>query len=159
MASSTPNDLVIASSGNGLRQVSIRPSAKTSSGSPANHQLEPQGHFLIRFSMNLKDLMLRFQVSCVTLRCVYILSMNSWRSIGTWGALLLVMPWSPCTIRQRLREQTWLCVYCWCQTPEGVVSPHRAITRAQPEWSPRGDTTPEGVWHQQYTHNHVWSQL
>ena len=42
-------------------------------------------------------------------------------------------------------------MYCWCQTPEGVVSPHRAITRAQ--------TTPEGVWHQQYTHNHVWSRL
>ena len=33
-----------------------------------------------------------------------------------------------------LRDQTWLCVYCWCQTPEGVVSPRRAITRAQPEW-------------------------
>ena len=29
-----------------------------------------------------------------------------------------------------LRDQTWLCVYCWCQTPEGVVSPRRAITRA-----------------------------
>ena len=29
-----------------------------------------------------------------------------------------------------LRDQTWLCVYCWCQTPEGVVPPHRAITRA-----------------------------
>ena len=24
-------------------------------------------------------------------------------------------------------------MYCWCQTPEGVVSPRRAITRAQPE--------------------------
>ena len=32
-----------------------------------------------------------------------------------------------------LRDQTWLCVYCWCQTPEGVVSPRRAITRAQPD--------------------------
>ena len=31
-----------------------------------------------------------------------------------------------------LRDQTWLCVHCWCQTPEGVVSPRRAITRAQP---------------------------
>ena len=31
-----------------------------------------------------------------------------------------------------LRDQIWLCVYCWCQTPEGVVSPRRAITRAQP---------------------------
>ena len=47
-----------------------------------------------------------------------------------------------------LRDQTWLCVYCWCQTPEGVVSPRRAITRAQPEWSPsrrdntRGSLTP-----------------
>ena len=41
-----------------------------------------------------------------------------------------------------LRDQTWLCVYCWCQTPEGVVLPRRAITRAQPEWSPRGETTP-----------------
>ena len=30
------------------------------------------------------------------------------------------------------RDQTWLCVYCLCQTPEGVVSPRRAITRAQP---------------------------
>ena len=30
------------------------------------------------------------------------------------------------------RDQTWLCVYCWCQTPEGVVSPCRAITRAHP---------------------------
>ena len=29
-----------------------------------------------------------------------------------------------------LRDQTWLCVYCWCQTPEGVGSPRRAITRA-----------------------------
>ena len=45
------------------------------------------------------------------------------------------------------RDQTWLCVYCWCQTPSGVVSPRRAIARAQPS----------GVWHQQYTHNHVWS--
>ena len=25
--------------------------------------------------------------------------------------------------------------------------------------APRGETTPEGVWHQQYTHNHVWSRL
>ena len=24
-----------------------------------------------------------------------------------------------------LRDQTWLCVYCWCPTPEGVVSPVR----------------------------------
>ena len=47
---------------------------------------------------------------------------------------------SRCPRRQTfLRDQTWLCVYCWCQTPEGVVSP-------------RGETTPEGVWHQQYTH-------
>ena len=34
-----------------------------------------------------------------------------------------------------LRDQTWLCEYCWCQTPEGVVSPPRAITRAQPDIS------------------------
>ena len=34
-----------------------------------------------------------------------------------------------------LRDQTWLCVYCWCQTPEGVVSPRRAITRAQPDYN------------------------
>ena len=33
----------------------------------------------------------------------------------------------------------------------------RLLSRAQPEWSPRGETTPEGVWHQQYTHNYVWS--
>ena len=26
-----------------------------------------------------------------------------------------------------LRDQTWLCVYCWCETPEGVVSPRRSI--------------------------------
>ena len=26
-------------------------------------------------------------------------------------------------------------------TPECVVSPRRAITMAQPEWSPRGETT------------------
>ena len=30
-------------------------------------------------------------------------------------------------------------------TPEWVVSPRRAITRAQSEWSPRGETTHEGV--------------
>ena len=42
------------------------------------------------------------------------------------------------------RDQTWLCVYCCCQTPLGVVSP-------------RGETTPSGVWHQQFTHNLVWS--
>ena len=54
-----------------------------------------------------------------------------------------------------LRDQTWLCVYCWCQTPEGVVLP----CRVQHEWSPHGEKTPEGVWHQQYTHNHVWSWL
>ena len=29
------------------------------------------------------------------------------------------------------RDQTWLCVYCWCQTPSGVVS-----LRAVPLWSP-----------------------
>ena len=34
-----------------------------------------------------------------------------------------------------LRDQTGLCVYCWCQTPEGVVSPCRAITRAQPDYN------------------------
>ena len=28
-----------------------------------------------------------------------------------------------------LRDQTWLCVYCWCQTSEGVVSPRGEITR------------------------------
>ena len=33
----------------------------------------------------------------------------------------------------------------------------RLLSRAQPEWSPHGETTPEGVWHQQYTHNYVWS--
>ena len=58
-----------------------------------------------------------------------------------------------------LRDQTWLCVYCWCETPEGVVSPCWVITRAQSEWMPHGETTHEGVWHQQYTHNHVWSRL
>ena len=26
-------------------------------------------------------------------------------------------------------------MYCWCQTPEGVVSPRRAITRAQPDYN------------------------
>ena len=31
-----------------------------------------------------------------------------------------------------LRDQTWLCVYCWCQTSESVVSPRRVIRRAQP---------------------------
>ena len=30
-------------------------------------------------------------------------------------------------------------------TPECVVSRRRAITRAQPEWSPLGETTHEGV--------------
>ena len=30
-------------------------------------------------------------------------------------------------------------------TPECVVSPRRAITSAQPEWSPRGETTHLGV--------------
>ena len=30
-------------------------------------------------------------------------------------------------------------------TPECVVSPRQAITRAQPEWSPRSETTHEGV--------------
>ena len=53
----------------------------------------------------------------------------------------VVEPALPCY----LRDQTWLCVYCWCQTPEGVVSPRRAITRAQPEWSPRGETTPDNT--------------
>ena len=37
----------------------------------------------------------------------------------------------------------------WCvlltSTPECVVSPRRAIPRAQPEGSPRGETTHEGV--------------
>ena len=33
-------------------------------------------------------------------------------------------------------------MYFWCQTPEGVVSPRRVITRAQCEWSPHGETTP-----------------
>ena len=46
------------------------------------------------------------------------------------------------------------CVYCWCQTLKGAVSPCRTITRAQPKWWPRGETTPEGVWRRQYTHNH-----
>ena len=45
------------------------------------------------------------------------------------------------TLMQCWRDQTWLCVYCWCETPEGVLSPCRAIMRAQPEWSPRGETT------------------
>ena len=31
-----------------------------------------------------------------------------------------------------LRDQKWLCVYCWCQIPEGVVSPCRVIPRVQP---------------------------
>ena len=30
-------------------------------------------------------------------------------------------------------------------TPECVVSPRRATTRSQPEWSPRGETTYEGA--------------
>ena len=30
-------------------------------------------------------------------------------------------------------------------TPECVVSPRRAISRGQPEWSPRGETTHEEV--------------
>ena len=34
-----------------------------------------------------------------------------------------------------LRDQAGLCVYCWCQTLEGVVSPHRAITREQPDYN------------------------
>ena len=51
------------------------------------------------------------------------------------------------TMEACLRDQTWLCVYCWCQTPEGVVRPCRAITRAQPEWSLRGETTPESPSH------------
>ena len=34
--------------------------------------------------------------------------------------------------KEGLMDQTWLCVYCWCQTPSGVVTPRRAITRAQP---------------------------
>ena len=54
-----------------------------------------------------------------------------------------------------------------------VLSRHWAIIWAAPSWSPtvgrslrlrphdrpawRGVTTPLGVWHQQYTHNHVWS--
>ena len=64
---------------------------------------------------------------------------------------LFLSKWPSCVIVEsikefHLRDQTWLCVYCWCQTPEGVVSP-------------RGETTPSGVWHQQYTHNHVWSRL
>ena len=34
-----------------------------------------------------------------------------------------------------LRDQTWLCVFCWCQTPQVVVSPRRAIT--SPGTSPK----------------------
>ena len=45
------------------------------------------------------------------------------------------------------RDQTWLCVYCWCQTPSGVVSPrgdHSGCALAR-----ELDTN--------NTHNHVWS--
>ena len=40
-----------------------------------------------------------------------------------------------------LRDQTWLCVYCWCQTPKSVVSPRRVITRAQSDRPARRDNT------------------
>ena len=55
------------------------------------------------------------------------------------------------------RDQTWLCVYCWCQTPSGVVSPRGDHSGCTLVIARRGETTPEGVWHQQYTHNNVWS--
>ena len=58
------------------------------------------------------------------------------------------------------RDQTWLCVYYWCQTPEGVVSPLQGITRARQHRASTQITTratPSRIWHQQYTHNHVWS--
>ena len=55
------------------------------------------------------------------------------------------------------RDQTWLCVYCWCQTPEGVVSPWGDHSGCALVIARRGETTPLRVWHQQYTHNHVWS--
>ena len=55
------------------------------------------------------------------------------------------------------RDQTWLCVYCWCQTPSGVVSPRGNHSGCALVIARRGETTPSGVWHQQYTHNHVWS--
>ena len=38
-----------------------------------------------------------------------------------------------------------------------LVAP--GITRAQPEWSPCSETTPEGVWHQQYTHNPDYNMM
>ena len=94
---STLNGLVAASSGSGLHLVRIRPSAKTSSESPMSHQLEPQGHFSMKCLRNLKEHKLRFQVSCVTKCCVYILPMYSWRSVATWAALFLLMPWCQST--------------------------------------------------------------
>ena len=55
------------------------------------------------------------------------------------------------------RDQTWLCVCCWCQTPEGVVSPRGDHSGCVLVIARRGETTPSGVWHQQHKHNHVWS--
>ena len=55
------------------------------------------------------------------------------------------------------RDQTWLCLYCWCQTPSGVVSPRGDYSGCALVIGRRGETTPSGVWHQEYTHNHVWS--
>ena len=43
-----------------------------------------------------------------------------------------------------------------------LVSNSRGCCLAAPgdhEGAVRGETTPEGVWHQQYTHKHVWSRL
>ena len=40
-------------------------------------------------------------------------------------------------------------------TPECVVSPRRAITRAQPDWLPCGETTHEGV-DVNNTHTYPW---
>ena len=43
------------------------------------------------------------------------------------------------------------CVYCWCQTPEGVVSPRRAITRAEPSFDPDNNMMPSFFHSNQYS--------
>ena len=58
------------------------------------------------------------------------------------AALIYIYMRNPTLTRMLyLRDRTWLCVYCCCQTPEGVVSSC-------------GKTTPERVGHQDYGHNH-----
>ena len=55
-----------------------------------------------------------------------------------------------------LRDQTWLCVYCWCQTPEGVVSPRRAITRA-PTIHTQSCLIPIITWCHHFFHSNQYS--